>query len=207
MAEPALPAMVGPFAVPQDEISAATWRWATRSLPQYLLAHSVRSYAWGVALADGEGWSFDPRVLWTASLWHDIGLTRVPRNTMCFEYEGAELARRWLERTGLAADEADRVAVVIILHMAPAVTLDDGVEAVLLDRATAIDVRGAGYALIDEARREVMTAFPRGAFDRHFLSAIEREVAVRPGCQSERLLRVADLAGSMARSPWRTAPV
>ena len=101
------------------------------------------------------------------------------------------------------ADVAGTVATAIVLHMAPSVTLDDGVEALLLDRATGLDVRGVGFDLVGDVRPGVMRAFPRGAFDRHFLAAIRREVAIRPGCQSSRLLHEVDLAGWMARSPWR----
>ena len=199
---PSLPTRITDIVVPQDDVSAATWDWAHRSLPDYLLTHSVRAYCWGAAIADGEGWSFDRLILWTASLMHDIGLTRIPRNTACFEVEGGEIARRFLERHGLPAGSADIVARAIVLHMQPSVTMDDGVEAVLLDRATSLDVRGAGYALVDAVRPEVMLAFPRRAFDRHFLAAIGREAAVRPTCQSARLLRTTGLADWMARSPW-----
>jgi hypothetical protein len=190
------------MAVPQDDVSAATWRWAHRSLPAYLLNHSVRAYAWGAAIAAGEGWSYDPQILWTASLMHDLGLTRIPRNTMCFEVEGAELARRFLDRHGMPAEAADRVAIAIILHMRPAVTLDDGVEAVLLDRSTGLDVRGEGFDLVDSVRPAVMAAYPRGSFDSRFLTAIAREATMRPSCQSSRLLNQVGLADWMARSPW-----
>jgi hypothetical protein len=199
---PELPREIAGLAVPQDDVSAATWRWAHRSLPDYLRTHSVRSYCWGAALAAREGWEFDRQILWTASLMHDYGLTRIPRNTMCFEVEGAEIARGFLERHGMDAEAADRAAIAIILHMQQNVTLDDGVEAVLLDRATALDVRGEGYDLVDAVRPRVMTAFPRRAFDRRFVSAIRREVAVRRTCQSARLLDRVDLVEWMARSPW-----
>ena len=199
---PPLPTRIASIAVPQDDVSRATWRWAQRSLPRYLLAHSVRSFCWGATIATKEGWSFDRRILWAASLMHDLGLTRIPRNTMCFEIEGAEIARRFLERSGLPQAAADRAAIAIILHMQPSVTLDDGVESVLLDRATGTDVRGAGYETIARVRADVVRAFPRGPFDRLFLRAIEREVAVRPGCQSARLLHRTGLADWMARSPW-----
>jgi cyanamide hydratase family protein with HD domain len=199
---PALPRQIGGVSVPQDDVSATTWEWAHRSLPDYLLAHSVRSYCWGAAIAAREGWDFDPRILWTASLMHDFGLTRIPRNSMCFEVEGAEIARRFLRRHGLPADDANRVAIAIILHMQPAVTLADGVEAVLLDRATAIDVRGVDFALVDGIRDDVTRAFPRRAFDRQFLAAIRRETAIRRDCQSTKLLHQTDLAGWIARSPW-----
>ena len=200
--EPSLPDQIAGIVVPQDDVSAATWRWAHRSLPDYLLTHSVRAFCWGATIAAGEGWTFDRRILWTASLMHDIGLTRLPRNTMCFEVEGGEIARRFLERHGLSTAEADRVAVAIVLHMRPSVTLDEGIEAVLLDRATGLDVRGDGYALVDAVRPGVMREFPRRGFDRWFLGAIAREAAHRPTCQSARLLNQTGLAAWMARSPW-----
>jgi hypothetical protein len=201
-AMPPIPTRIGDIAVPGDDVSAATWHWAQRSLPSYLLAHSVRSYCWGASIATAEGWAYDRRILWTASLMHDFGLTRIRQNTMCFEVEGAEIARRFLERHGLPAADAERAAIAIILHMQPSVTLDDGVESVLLDRATGIDVRGDGYEAVAAVRPAVMHAFPRGPFDRLFLRAIEREVARRQDCQSARLLNRTGLAAWMAQSPW-----
>jgi HD superfamily phosphodiesterase len=191
--------------VPQDPVSAATWAWARRRLPAYLLAHSVRAYAWGATLGRDEGLAFEPRILWPAALMHDVGLTRIPRNTRCFEYQGAEVARRFLVGQGMPPAEAARVGLAIELHMAPSVTLADGIESILLDRATAVDVRGAEFDRIAAVRAAVTRAFPRGEFDRLFLAAIGREVAGRPGCQSERLLRRVGLADWMARSPWRSA--
>jgi cyanamide hydratase family protein with HD domain len=201
---PPLPKQIAGLTVPHDRVSAKTWHWAQRSLPGYLLAHSVRAYCWGVVIAARESWAFNRQVLWTASLMHDFGLTRIPRNTMCFDVEGAEIARRFLERAGMPAEAADRAAIAIILHMQPGVTLHDGVESVLLDRATAIDVRGDEFELIDDVRQAVVRAFPRGAFDRFFVAAIKREVAVRPSCQSARLLNQTGLEAWMARSRWVT---
>ena len=199
-----IPKQIAGLAVPQDRVSSTTWHWAQRSLPAYLLAHSVRAYCWGVVIAEREAWAFDRQILWTASLMHDFGLTRISKNTMCFDVEGAEIARRFLERAGMPAEAADRAAVAIILHMQPSVTLADGVESVLLDRATAIDVRGDEFDLIDDVRSSVVRAFPRGPFDRHFVAAIRREVAIRPSCQSARLLHKTGLEAWMARSRWVT---
>ena len=126
---------------------------------------------------------------------------------MCFEVEGGERARRFLEKRGMAPEAADRAAIAIILHMRPGVTLADGPEALLLDRSTGLDVRGDGYELVDAVRDEVMAALPRGEFDRRFVGAIRREAAARPSCQSARLLNETGLAEWMARSPWRTPAV
>jgi hypothetical protein len=84
--------------------------------------------------------------------------------------------------------DADRVARAIVLHMAPNVTLADGTEAVLLDRATALDVRHVDAHLVDDMRAAVEAAHPRGAFDRRFRAAIQREVALRTDCRSALLL-------------------
>ena len=203
MASRAVPTQIGDISVPQDKVSAATWQWASHALPSYLLNHSVRSYCWGAAIGEAQGWSFDRQVLWIAALWHDYGLTRIPRNTMCFEIEGAELASAHLRRAGLPEADVERVAIAIILHMQPGVTLADGVESVLLDEATGIDVRGDGYDRIASVREDVIRAFPRRDFDRHFLAAIRRETEIRHDCQSERLLVTNDLAGWMSRSPWK----
>jgi hypothetical protein len=201
---PSIPARIADVAVPRDPISVATWAWAQRRLPTYLLTHSVRSYCWGSEIARLKGLEFEPPILWAAALIHDIGLTQVSRNERCFEFQGGAIARRFLASQGMATAAADRVGRAIELHMAPSVTLADGTESVLLDRATGLDVRGAGYDLVGRVRPGVVTAFPRGPFDRHFLAAIAREVEARPGCQSERLLRQGDLATAMARSPWVT---
>lgn len=183
-------------------MSHATWRWAHKSLPAYLLGHSVRSYCWGSAIADREGWTFDRRVLWTAALFHDVGLARLPTNSMCFEVEGAEIARRFLERHGMASSEADRAAIAIILHMQPNVTLSDGVESVLLDRATGVDVRGVDLGSIDRVRAGVVRDYPRGSFDRLFMRAMYRESAARPTCQSAAFVRRAQGSGWPDRTPW-----
>jgi cyanamide hydratase family protein with HD domain len=198
-----LPNEIAGIAFPQDRVSSATWEWARRSLPDYLFNHSARAYCWAAAIATSEGWAFDRQVLWSASLMHDFALTRIPKNTMCFEVEGAAIARRFLERAGMPAAAADRAAIAITLHMQPGVTLDDGVESVLLDRATAIDVRGAEFDLIDDMRAAVMREFPRRDFDRRFVAAIRREVTIRPTCQSARLLHQTGLVEWMARSLWK----
>jgi HD domain-containing protein len=204
---PSLPRQIAGIDVPQDSVSRATWQWANRALPDYLLTHSVRAYCWGAALAAGEGWTFGRRILWTASLMHDFGLTRVASNTMCFDVQGAEIARTFLVRHGLPEGDADRAAVAIILHMQPSVTLDDGVESVLLDRSTSLDVRGEGFDLVEApVRAGVMRAFPRRSFDRYFVNAIRREVAIRQDCQSARLLNRTKLADRMKRSPWAASP-
>jgi hypothetical protein len=199
---PALPTDIAGIVVPQDLVSAATWARAHRTLPAYLRAHSIRSYCWGMVIGAREGWTIDARILWSAALLHDAGLTTLTRNRDCFEVSGGAMARRFLARTGMDRADARDVERAIVLHMAPTVTLEDGVEAVLLDRATGLDVRGAGFELVDAVRPAVVRAYPRGSFDRRFLQAMTREAEARPTCHSARLVHRVGLAERMARSPW-----
>jgi hypothetical protein len=201
---PPLPIAVAGIPVPQDDVSRFAWSWVHRRLPGWLRAHSVRAYLWAAALGARDGIEPERSVLGAAAHFHDVGLTWQARKSRGFEVEGAELARRLLERRGMAAEPADRAAIAIILHMQPGVTIADGAEALLLDRSTGLDVRGDGYELVDAVREDVMAAFPRGDFDRRFLAAIAREASERPTCQSARLLNDTGLASWMARSPWAT---
>jgi HD domain-containing protein len=198
------PTRIAGIDIPRDDVSAATWRRAQRGLPGYLLAHSVRTFCWGAEIATVEGRTFDRRVLWTAALLHDQGLTTLRDNDDCFEVSGGAAARRFLVRAGLPRDDAERVDRAIVLHMQPGVTLADGVESVLLDRATGLDVRGADFDLVAAVRDAVIHAYPRAAFDRYFLAAIRREATARPTCQGARLLHTTGLADWLARSPWAT---
>jgi len=199
---PALPTEIAGIPVPTDEVSAATWRWAYRTLPDYLLTHSVRAYCWAAAIGAGEGWSFDRQLLWTANLMHDVGLSRLAPNSTCFEVEGAEIARRFLEGEGMPPERADTVAVAIVLHMQPGVTPADGVEAVLLDRLhrarrprRRVRACGRGQSRGDARvpAPGVRPSLPGGDHPRG---------GARSTCQSVRLLHASHLADSMAASPW-----
>ena len=205
MPVPPIPTRIAAIAIPQDHVSIATWDWAQRALPAYLLAHSVRSYCWGATIAAAEGWSFDRRILWTAALMHDLGLTRIPRNTMCFEVEGAEIAQaipraaRPAARAGRAGRDRDH----------PSHATRGGPSATASRASSSIGRRASTSAASASSRSplsrdEVVRAFPRGDFDRRFLRAIAREVARRGDCQSARLLNGSGVADGMAHSPWAT---
>lgn len=197
------PQLIAGISVPTDRVSSSAWIWAWRLLPQYLFRHSVRTYCWGVTIAEREDWRFDRRLLWAASLLHDVGLTRIRRGTACFEVESAESARRIVSGAGMPEPQAHRVATAIVLHMRPSVTQDDGLESVLLHRATAVDVTGSGYDIVARVATRVVEAFPRGRFDELFVAALGREAKLRPQCQSARLLRASDFVARMDASPWR----
>ena len=142
-AAPPLPSTIAGIAVPGDDVSDAAWRWAHRSLPR------LPADAFGPHLLLGRG----HRGRGGARLRsvHPVdGVADARRRAHPDPGQRPLLrGRRRRDRTTVPppprrrlADVAGVVATAIVLHMAPSVTLDDGVEALLLDRATGLDVRG-----------------------------------------------------------------
>ena len=200
---PALPRRIAGIAVPQDDVSAETWRWAHRSLPDYLLTHSVRSYAWGATIAAGEGWSFDRRVLWTASLTHDVGPHPDPAERDVLRGRGRR-DRPAVPRA--ARDAGDRGRSGRRRRRAPHAAVGHARRRRGIGAARPGDVARRPWRGLRARRRRPLgrdaTPSHERDFDRRFLAAISREAALRPTCQSARLLHRTGLADWMARSSW-----
>jgi hypothetical protein len=176
---------------------------ATRALeriadrePAFLANHSIRSYAWAVALASVDQLAFDPEVLYVAALLHDIGLVPAFDLGGCFEFDGGDYAERFALEAGLPEAPAQAIRDAVVLHMAAEIPPDARSESLLLADSTGTDVRG--YRL-DELPAtlvpRVVEAFPRLDFKREFSARFVDQAARKPGC------RVAEMvaAGWLAR--------
>jgi hypothetical protein len=108
-----------------------------------LFHHSSRVYYWGALAGKRRGLRFDPELLYTGAMFHDMGLTHQHSSTdERFEVDSANAARAFLRSHGIAQ------------HMHPVVALvTAGVE---------MDVLGINYAGYSDAEREaVVRAHPR----------------------------------------------
>lgn len=166
------------------------------SEPGFLVNHSIRSYAWAVALARIDERAFDPEILYVASLLHDIGLVPAFDLGDCFEVDGADYAERFALEAGLPEATAGAIHEVVVLHMAAEMPPDARSESILLSDSTGTDVRG--FRLEEIAATlvpRVIEAFPRLDFKREFGRLFLDQATRKPGC------RVAEMvaAGSLAR--------
>ena len=164
--------------------------------PPFLVNHSIRSYAWAVALASIDHLEFDPEILYVAALLHDIGLVAEFDKGGCFEFDGAEYAEQFTLDAGLPEASARAVRDAVVLHMAAEMPPDARSESVLLSDSTGTDVRGyrlgeLPWALVPR----VVEAFPRLDFKREFGRLFVDQATRKPGC------RVAEMvaAGWIAR--------
>jgi HD domain len=131
---------------------------------ELLFHHSSRVYLWGALAGQRKGLSWDPELLYTGAMFHDIGLTeRYRRSTLRFEVDGANAARDFLKSHGVAEELVERVWDAIALHTTPGVSEFKKPEVALVTAGVEMDVLGLAYAdFTDEERSAVTTAHPRG---------------------------------------------
>lgn len=131
--------------VPGSPASAAALDVATAYLPPALLNHSLRAYVWAAARGTADGLTFDPELLYVAALHHDIGLVPAfDSHTVAFEEASGHVARVFAAGAGWPAERRERLADVIVRHMAPQVDAATDPEGHLLARATATEITGKG---------------------------------------------------------------
>lgn len=89
--------------VPDTAIVSRAIDYAREHSEPYLFNHVMRSWLFGVAIAQQQDSPHDPEVLAVATLLHDLGLANAFDGPLRFEVEGANAAR------GISASASCRV--------------------------------------------------------------------------------------------------
>lgn len=149
-----------------------------------LLAHSVRSYAFGADYAQRHGLEYDAELLCVSALLHDLGLTApFDSHTLPFEEAGGHVTRVLTAGLGWPAARRARAAEVIVLHMRDDVTAAEDMESHLLQVGTSADVSGLRLSEFDPSfTAELLAAHPRGDFGASFLALVEDQAKRKPDC-------------------------
>lgn len=149
-----------------------------------LLAHSVRSYAFGAAYAEQHGLDYDAELFYVSAVLHDLGLTApFDSHTLPFEEAGGHVARVLTAGLGWPAARRARAAEVIVLHMRDDVTAAEDVESHLLQVGTSADVSGLRVTEFDPSfTAGLLAAYPRGGFGASFLALVEDQAKRKPDC-------------------------
>ncbi len=146
-----------------------------------LVNHCLRSYLWAVGLAGVDGLAFDSELLFVAAALHDLGLEPAFDSGAPFEVDGGRVAAAMATEHGWVDPAAQTVERAIVLHVAPNVTPDDGVEAYLLNESTGTDVSGHRLDELDQSWiSAVMTQFPRLQFTAEFGDLFVDQAARKP---------------------------
>src|ERR1700716_1209307 len=128
-----------------------------------LFDHSSRVYYFGALAGKHRGLKFDPELLYTGAMFHDMGLTHQHSSAdERFEVDGANAARDFLRRHGIAQHDIDTVWTAIALHTTPGIPQHMHPVVALLTAGVEMDVLGLGYAEYSDPEREaVVHAHPR----------------------------------------------
>jgi len=156
----------------------------------YLFNHTMRSWLFGVLIAERTKPAPDAELLAVSVLLHDLGLTDRYAAEQRFEIDGANAARAFLKERGIPAQQMQLVWDAIALHTTPSIALHKEPEVATAHSGIAVDVVGAGLDLIpQEAVRAILAEFPRLAMKRQFRDCLCSLVRRKPATSYDNLLR------------------
>ena len=139
-----------------------------------LFHHSSRVYYWGALAGKRRGLRFDSELLYAGAMFHDMGLTHQHSSAQDrFEVDGANAARDFLRRHGIAQQDIDTVWTAIALHTTPGIPPHMHPVIALVTAGVEMDVLGIAFSEFTEAEREaVVRAHPRpGRFKEEIIQA------------------------------------
>jgi hypothetical protein len=151
---------------------------AATHLSPAILNHSLRTYAFGAALAAVDGVEVDHELLYAAALLHDVALREGAGDGIDFTVASAAVALQIADDIGLPPTAAETVASAITLHYSPDVGFDDGPVAYLLSAGAALDVIGQRtWDLPPSTVAAIVDQHTRSGFKREFARAFRGEAA------------------------------
>ncbi|MEJ2763414.1 hypothetical protein VV869_05470 [Photobacterium sp. MCCC 1A19761] len=190
------------YAIPDSTLSRKALALVTECSPTFLLNHSLRSYAFGLAMAHKVKQPIDQEVFFVGSVMHDLGLTEAYSGAETFEIEGARAAREFCLRHDLAPQKADLVHEMVALHNSVGVAHRCDPEIALLHFGAGADVAGLwGHDLNRRTIEEVLARFPEEGFKPGIIALIEQEVRQKPQSYMSTLVELGFLK-QMAKTHW-----
>jgi HD superfamily phosphodiesterase len=151
------------WGIPDSKLAREVTEIVRDTESELLFNHSSRVYLFAALAGDRRGLKFDPELLYAGAMFHDMGLTKAhSSNNERFEVDGANAARDFLKRHGIAQKDIDTVWTAIALHTTPAIPNHMHPVIALLTAGVEMDVLGLAYDGYSDFEREaVVKSFPR----------------------------------------------
>jgi hypothetical protein len=163
---------------------------ARNSSESYLFNHAMRSWLFGVLIAERAKPAPDPELLAVSAILHDLGLTDRYSAEERFEVDGANAARSFLKERAIPAHQIQLVWDSIALHTTRSLALHKEPEVAMTHSGIAIDVIGAGLELIPQDKiRAILAEFPRLSMKKQFLDCLSNVVRQKPATSYDNVLR------------------
>jgi len=177
-----LPKQIAGISIPDSALAVEATELVRDTESQLLFDHSLRVYLFGALRGRRRGLAYDPEMLYIGAIFHDLGLTEKFRSPdERFEVDGANAARRFLERHGVPESSIELVWDAIALHTTPGIPKWKKPEVALVNAGVELDVVGLGFDEVsDEAREQILSAFPRVDFKRRIVEAFADGIKHKP---------------------------
>ncbi|WP_210334364.1 HD domain-containing protein [Rhizobium sp. RHZ02] len=169
--------------IPDSQIAREVTEFIRDTESDLLFHHSVRVYFWGAMTANRKRMIFDPELLYTACMFHDLGLTeQYGDSQLRFEVDGANAAADFLRSRGIAPGQIEIVWNAVALHTTPGIPEFMRPEIALVQAGAGMDVVGRGFdEFSPEEREAVVAAYPReDAFAEGIVDAFYHGMKHRP---------------------------
>jgi hypothetical protein len=169
--------------IPDSKLAREATEFIRDTENSLLFHHSVRVFFWGAMTGHRKGMTFDPELLYTAAMFHDIGLaSRFRGSQLRFEVDGANAARDFLRSRGISERDIEIVWNAVALHTTPGIPEFMCPEIALVQAGAGMDVVGRGFEeFTDTQRTAVISAFPRESdFNRGIIDAFYEGMKHRP---------------------------
>ncbi|MGO4448940.1 HD domain-containing protein [Phyllobacterium sp. TAF24] len=154
---------IGGICIPDTKLARGVTELVRDTASELLFNHSSRVYYFGAIAGQQKGLKFDPELLYTGAMFHDMGLTHQHSSAdERFEVDGANAALDFLRGHGIAQADIDTVWTAIALHTTPGIPKHMHPVVALVTAGVEMDVLGLTYKQYSDAEREaVVKAFPR----------------------------------------------
>jgi hypothetical protein len=145
--------------IPDSKLAREATQFIRDTESDFLFQHSTRVYFWSALAANRKRLTVDPELLYTAAMFHDVGLTSDFRESQLrFEVDGANAARDFLRSHGIAEGDIEQVWLAIALHTTPGISAHLHPVAALTAEGVMMDLVGLGYDEFTDAQRKTMAA-------------------------------------------------
>lgn len=152
--------------IPDSSIAQQATELLLEHGTEFIYNHSLRVFLFSSLNGKRRQLKYDEELLYVASVFHDLGLTKHYSSTdLRFEVDGANAARDFLKSHNLPKESLRLVWDTIALHTTIGIAEHKEPEVALMYSGVGLDVMGEGYEhLSDQNRIEILEAFPRDDF-------------------------------------------
>ncbi|MBH1392578.1 HD domain-containing protein [Stenotrophomonas maltophilia] len=159
-----MPTSIAGIRIPDSQLAREATDLVRDTESSLLFHHSRRVFLFGALTGQKRDLAFDDELLYIGAMFHDMGLTPAYSSfDDRFEVDGANAARDFLRRHGLAEERIDIVWDAIALHTTPGIPQHKKPEVALVTAGVEMDVLGMGLLTLEQDKRDqVVLSHPRG---------------------------------------------